>query len=101
MARPSVVAAKNWCRCYSTCLTTRDRPGRAGQCVDLMGKSLSLVMTVRGFQFSTNTSGTGLGLAIVRRLVEGWGGKVHARRGTERGAEIVIEFASPGTGESA
>lgn len=51
--------------------------------------------------FSTNTSGTGLGLAIVRRLVEGWGGKVHARRGTERGAEIVIEFASPGTGESA
>jgi two-component system nitrogen regulation sensor histidine kinase NtrY len=48
--------------------------------------------------FSTNTSGTGLGLAIVRRLVEGWGGEVHARRGTERGAEIVIEFAPSVTG---
>ncbi|MBA3969774.1 MAG: HAMP domain-containing protein [Gemmatimonadetes bacterium] len=29
-------------------------------------------------QFSTRTSGTGLGLAIVRRLVEGWGGEIHA-----------------------
>jgi signal transduction histidine kinase len=43
--------------------------------------------------FSTRSSGTGLGLAIVRRLVEGWGGTVHAE--SEPGAGTTIRILVP------
>ena len=41
-------------------------------------------------QFSTRSSGTGLGLAIVRRLVESWGGRVHAESRPAEGTTMRI-----------
>lgn len=41
-------------------------------------------------QFSTRTSGTGLGLAIVKRLVESWGGTIHAASEPGKGTQIII-----------
>ena len=40
--------------------------------------------------FSTRSGGTGLGLAIVRRLVESWGGSVHAESVPGQGTAIRI-----------
>jgi signal transduction histidine kinase len=42
--------------------------------------------------FSTRSAGTGLGLAIVRRLVESWGGTVHAESEIGRGTTIRIRL---------
>ncbi len=42
--------------------------------------------------FSTRSSGAGLGLAIVHRLVESWGGRVHAESGPEKGTVIRIRM---------
>ncbi len=42
--------------------------------------------------FSTRSSGTGLGLAIVRRLVESWGGTVHAESSPGEGLAIRIRM---------
>ena len=44
--------------------------------------------------FSTRSSGAGLGLAIVRRLVESWGGSVHAESAAGRGVTIRIRMAA-------
>ena len=38
--------------------------------------------------FSTRSTGAGLGLAIVRRLVESWGGSVHAESAPGQGVTI-------------
>ncbi|CAN5834150.1 hypothetical protein BH23GEM9_BH23GEM9_02630 [soil metagenome] len=42
--------------------------------------------------FSTRSAGTGLGLAIVRRLVESWGGTVHAESEFGSGTTIRIRL---------
>ncbi len=44
--------------------------------------------------FSTRSSGTGLGLAIVRRLVESWGGSVHAENSPGEGLTIRMRMAA-------
>ena len=44
--------------------------------------------------FSTRSSGTGLGLAIVRRLVESWGGRVHAESSPGDGLSIRIRMVA-------
>jgi signal transduction histidine kinase/HAMP domain-containing protein len=46
--------------------------------------------------FSTRSGGTGLGLAIVRRLVESWGGSVHAESASGQGATIRIRVPTWG-----
>ncbi len=49
--------------------------------------------------FSTRTSGSGLGLAITRRLIERWGGGIHAERagsgGSSGGTILVVRLAPP------
>jgi two-component system, NtrC family, nitrogen regulation sensor histidine kinase NtrY len=47
--------------------------------------------------FSTRTSGSGLGLAVSRRLIEGWGGTIHAEANAPRGAVLVVRLAPPPT----
>jgi signal transduction histidine kinase len=42
--------------------------------------------------FSTRSTGTGLGLAIVRRLVESWGGTVHAESEPGNGTVITVRL---------
>ena len=44
--------------------------------------------------FSTRSTGAGLGLAIVRRLVESWGGSVHAESAPGHGVTIRIRMAA-------
>ena len=44
--------------------------------------------------FSTRSTGAGLGLAIVRRLVESWGGSVHAESAPGQGVTIRIRMAA-------
>jgi signal transduction histidine kinase len=55
-------------------------------------------------QFSTRSSGTGLGLAIVRRLVESWGGQIHASsevgRGTTIHLRVPVHAAEPSGAEA-
>jgi two-component system, NtrC family, nitrogen regulation sensor histidine kinase NtrY len=45
--------------------------------------------------FSTRTSGSGLGLAISRRLIERWGGGIHAERAVSGGTILVVRLAPP------
>jgi nitrogen fixation/metabolism regulation signal transduction histidine kinase len=46
--------------------------------------------------FSTRTSGSGLGLAISRRLIERWGGTIHAERLEGRsGTRLLVRLAPP------
>jgi len=45
--------------------------------------------------FSTRTSGSGLGLAISRRLIDGWGGKIHAENALDAGAVLTVRLAPP------
>ncbi len=47
-------------------------------------------------KFSTTTSGTGLGLAICKRLVESWGGTIHAK--SDVGVGTVVTFTLEGEG---
>jgi two-component system, NtrC family, nitrogen regulation sensor histidine kinase NtrY len=42
--------------------------------------------------FSTRSAGTGLGLAIVRRIVESWGGAVHAESEVGQGTVVRVRM---------
>ena len=43
--------------------------------------------------FSTRTSGSGLGLAVSRRLIDGWGGAIHAESRVGAGTTLVVRLA--------
>jgi hypothetical protein len=50
--------------------------------------------------FSTRSSGTGLGLAIVRRIVDSWGGSIHAESTPGEGSRFEIQLPiAPSPGE--
>ncbi|TVP42326.1 MAG: HAMP domain-containing protein [Gemmatimonadales bacterium] len=57
---------------------------------DGVGIPEDLVARVFEPHFSTRSSGSGLGLAIVRRLVESWGGRVHADSEEGKGTTIQL-----------
>jgi signal transduction histidine kinase len=58
------------------------------------GTGIPAELLTRVFEphFSTRTTGTGLGLAIVRRLVESWGGRVHAEILPEGGTALCLRL---------
>jgi PAS domain S-box-containing protein len=59
------------------------------------GPGIPLERAERIFEpfYTTKTKGTGLGLSIVRRIVEGHGGTIHARKASEGG--LGLEIALP------
>jgi nitrogen fixation/metabolism regulation signal transduction histidine kinase len=61
-----------------------------------MGIAPELLPRIFEPHFSTRSGGTGLGLAIVRRLVESWGGSVHAESVPGQGATIRIRVPTWG-----
>jgi signal transduction histidine kinase len=63
-------------------------------CVKDSGTGIPAELLPRVFDphFSTRSGGTGLGLAIVRRLVESWGGAVHAESQTGQGTVIQLHL---------
>jgi len=72
-------------------LGTADGEGVSIRVVDDgVGIPENLVSRVFEPHFSTRSSGSGLGLAIVRRLVESWGGRVHAESEEGKGTTIQL-----------
>jgi signal transduction histidine kinase len=77
--------------------------GGAELSVEDDGDGIAEHLLARVFEphFSTRTSGSGLGLAISRRLIERWGGEIHAERpggAGARGSRLVVRLAPPPAG---
>jgi signal transduction histidine kinase len=68
---------------------------------DGVGMSPEVLPRIFEPQFSTRTSGSGLGLAISRRLIDGWGGTIHATSTTGIGTTMTVQLRSAGTDEVA